>query len=195
MILLCSKDGDFLTEWKTELGLNDSACFSNIAEVSSSGRFVEDDILIFDLNSADSDEIININCRVIALCSVPMYEEAVRLLKQGVKAYGNRRMLSANLKQAIEIVQSGQVWLPPSILNSIITSIPASSSGDNGIIDGLSERENEVAQYIGEGKSNKEISEAMNITVRTVKAHITSIFNKTDCRDRIELALRIKKKS
>jgi len=56
----------------------------------------------------------------------------------------------------------------------------------------LTDRELEVAKLVADGNTNAEIAEQMNITVRTVKAHMTSIFTKTNLRDRVALALALK---
>lgn len=192
MVVLFSKDKDFANQCMKSIKLDCSLCFDSIDSILESVSLVETDIVLFDLNRADSDEIRRLNCRVIALASVPMYEEAVRLLKFGVKAYGNRRMTPKNLIQAIKTVNTGQVWLPPSILGNIITAIPHSQHNGSIKLSELSERELEVANLVGLGKSNKEIAEDMEITVRTVKAHLSSIFIKTNSRDRVELALKIK---
>jgi DNA-binding NarL/FixJ family response regulator len=59
----------------------------------------------------------------------------------------------------------------------------------NDELDDLSERELDVAQYVSKGLSNKQIAFEMDITERTVKAHLTSIFKKTNTKDRLSLAL------
>ncbi|MBC2703943.1 response regulator transcription factor [Desulfobacula sp.] len=56
----------------------------------------------------------------------------------------------------------------------------------------LSFREAEVAKWLVNGLSNREISDKMFISIRTVKAHLTSIFKKTGCNNRLELATRMK---
>jgi DNA-binding NarL/FixJ family response regulator len=91
-------------------------------------------------------------------------------------------------------VISGQVWLPPSILSRLIASVPQNGTSrlEAGFFDDLSEREQQVAELIGRGMSNKEIADSMGITVRTVKAHLSSVFVKTGCRDRLEVALKLK---
>jgi len=193
MIVLCSRDQRFIDESVKTLGLDCSTCFESVDEVVKNISLDKDDILIFDLSSADSDDIAKVECKVVALCRVPVYEEAARLLKMGVKAYGNSLMLDINLKQAVETVRSGQIWLPPAILNNMIMSIPTGADvSESDDLSALSEREREVATLVGKGKSNKEIASEMDITVRTVKAHLSSIFMKLNCRDRVELALKIK---
>ena len=53
---------------------------------------------------------------------------------------------------------------------------------------GLTEREREVAVLIAQGKSNREIANALVITVRTVEAHITRILDKLGFKSRTEIA-------
>ena len=56
----------------------------------------------------------------------------------------------------------------------------------------LSSREREVANLIYQGLTNNEISEKTGITLRTVKAHTTSIYSKLNVKDRIGLVLLMK---
>jgi two-component system nitrate/nitrite response regulator NarL len=59
----------------------------------------------------------------------------------------------------------------------------------------LSPRENQIACLIGNGRSNKEIAFRLNISRRTVKAHLSSIFQKLNISNRLQLALSIAEKS
>jgi DNA-binding NarL/FixJ family response regulator len=76
----------------------------------------------------------------------------------------------------------------------MITALPANKSEkeEEALLKALSSREAEVAKWLVNGLSNSEIGEKMFISIRTVKAHLTSIFKKTGCRDRLELATRMK---
>jgi DNA-binding NarL/FixJ family response regulator len=58
----------------------------------------------------------------------------------------------------------------------------------------LTPRELQVAQMVGDGALNKQIAVWMNITERTVKAHLTSIFRKLNLSDRLQLALTVTKR-
>ena len=53
----------------------------------------------------------------------------------------------------------------------------------------LTEREQEISVLIGSGESNKQIARRLDITERTVKAHLTEIFRKLGITDRLRLAL------
>ena len=55
--------------------------------------------------------------------------------------------------------------------------------------DDLTKRERQVAQSVSNGLSNREIAERLNISERTVKARLTTVFQKLGVRDRVQLAL------
>ncbi len=55
----------------------------------------------------------------------------------------------------------------------------------------LTVREKEIARLLARGGSNKEIARKLEITERTVKAHVSSILEKLGVRDRLQVALRI----
>lgn len=133
------------------------------------------------------------DCPCLALSNLPHYEEAVQLIQYGIRGYGNKYMQSANLCQAVSIVEAGQIWLIPSLLNRLIRNMAPAGAGaaKEGFWGQISKREKEVADFIAQGRSNQEIADAMYVSLRTVKAHLTSIYRKTGCRDRMELALKV----
>jgi len=53
----------------------------------------------------------------------------------------------------------------------------------------LTEREREIAALVGNGGTNKQIARQLDISERTVKAHLTGIFRKLGVADRLKLAL------
>jgi len=158
--------------------------------------FAAGDILIVDLKTFPEGDLPDLPCPVLVLAEVPDFGEAMRLLRRGVRGYGNRYMQAANLEQAIAAVRAGQVWMPPAIIGRMIdTFAPAEPEPAEPLpLDQLSKREREVADLVARGLSNKELADKLYISVRTVKAHLTSIFSKTGCRDRMQLAIRMKSK-
>ncbi len=137
-----------------------------------------------------------ISCPCIALSATPSHQEAMAALKRGIRGYGNSFMLPENFHQCVATVKTGQIWLMPSILNQFIQNIPSGESSPSSPVrpsplDKVSKREKEVCLNIARGLSNQEIADQLSVSLRTVKAHLTHIFQKTGCRDRLELALEV----
>lgn len=151
-----------------------------------------EDILIVDFQACDETDLPRIVCPCMALVSIPQKDQALRLLQKGIRGYGNRHMHQENLKQAVSTLQTGQIWLPPAIISQVISALPSTKAEEKELLSVLTSREAEVVEWLVNGLSNQEISEKMFVSVRTVKAHLTSIFKKTGCRNRLELATRMK---
>lgn len=132
---------------------------------------------------------------LLALTAVPSLQEAVGLLQTGVRGYGNRKMRQENLFLALETVRTGHIWLPPEILTRLIDLIPREKTGsisEEDLFAGLSKREKEVAGYVAQGMTNQTIAEKMFVSLRTIKAHLSSIYDKTGLRNRLELGLSLR---
>lgn len=160
----------------------------------SSQNIGEKDVLIIDFESCNEKELPPIICPCMVLVSIPQNDQALRLLRRGIRAYGNRHMHEDNLVQAVTALKAGQIWLPPAILSQMISVLPQTriQEEEKPLLKDLTSRETEAAEWLVKGLSNKEIGEKMFVSIRTVKAHLTSIFKKTGCRDRLELAMRLK---
>jgi DNA-binding NarL/FixJ family response regulator len=63
------------------------------------------------------------------------------------------------------------------------------SSNKTVSLDELTKRECQVAKAVADGLSNREIAARLSISERTVKARLTSVFQKLNVRDRVQLAL------
>ena len=89
------------------------------------------------------------------------------------------------------VVASGELWvgrvLMKRLLNAVNTRFPTAPAWSAA----LTEREAQVARSAAEGASNAEIGERLGITERTVKAHLTAIFDKLQVGDRVQLALKV----
>ncbi|RKZ92442.1 MAG: hypothetical protein DRQ40_08735 [Gammaproteobacteria bacterium] len=195
MIFLCSGDALLAETCANFDGSRNSA--RRILDIQHLKRHAlsPEDLLILDLQVCREEDLPQVTTPALALAGVPDFDQAMRLLRRGVRGYGNRHMRRENLMQAVAAVRAGQVWMPPAIINRMITAFPHPGSGNEAQtkLDQLSKREAEVARWVAQGLSNKELAEKLHISVRTVKAHLTSIFSKTGFRDRLELAIKLKK--
>ncbi len=131
------------------------------------------------------------NTKVIVFPNQPSQTAALRLLSSGVRGQCSPYIGKEQLALALSVVGSGEIWGGKSfILNLIAQSAPKQkTTTDQVLLSSLSEREVSVADYISHGLSNKQIAIEMDITERTVKSHLTSIFKKTNTKDRLSLAL------
>ena len=130
----------------------------------------------------------------LAFTTIPSDNEGLQLLKTGARAYCNRYISPRVLHQISDLVAAGEVWLGASIMEQLIKRIdlqPEKPGPDNPL-NALTEREQEIAQLVAKGANNKNIASDLDISERTVKAHLTSIFHKTESKDRLQLALLVK---
>jgi DNA-binding NarL/FixJ family response regulator len=94
-----------------------------------------------------------------------------------------------DLFRAVRTVASGKAWYESGTAASIMRHALA-RRGDEGQPP-LSQREMEVAGLISDGRSNKEISQALEISEPTVKKHVGHILTKLKLQDRLQIGLYI----
>ena len=94
------------------------------------------------------------------------------------------------LAQALEVISTGGIWMGRSLVSRLLRLV-AEKGQDAGDWDGglLTERETTAARYAAGGWANAQIAEALGITERTVKAHLSAVFEKLGVSDRLQLAL------
>jgi len=147
--------------------------------------------LITDINSASKLLKERPELKVLVLSDTPNFQEGQRLLHLGIKGYANTYIHLLHLHQAIELINSGNIWLYPSFMEELINATQQKNTEKDRLLDLLTSREKETALQVASGKSNKEIAAQLNITERTVKAHLSSIYEKTKLSDRVSLALKL----
>ena len=141
------------------------------------------------------DRIVRANEAVPIVCMVPFPkdEDAFALLARGARGYCHVAAAPAQLRLVATTVKNGGFWLPASLMRRVMTSagslVAQISTRKSVSLDDLTKRERQVAQAVADGLSNREIAERLSISERTVKARLTSVFQKMDVRDRVQLAL------
>jgi DNA-binding NarL/FixJ family response regulator len=134
---------------------------------------------------------------VILLADEPGEEDALRALSAGASGYCNGHAAPAVLAQVALAVASGGVWVGQGLLQRLLAvtsrhlavSSAASEANQAAWRERLTAREREAAVLLAQGESNKEIARRMDITERTVKAHVGAMLEKLGARDRLQLSL------
>jgi DNA-binding NarL/FixJ family response regulator len=118
-------------------------------------------------------------------------EWVFKAMQAGARGYLFKQNLSIQLLEAIQVVLHNQVYLSPEVATQFFQQfhfgMGQSFTQKNTIH--LTDREQEVLQWLAQGASNETISRQLNITVGTVKAYLTAIFEKLDVTSRTQAAL------
>lgn len=128
---------------------------------------------------------------VLVLTGYDYDEYIFSLLEAGAAGYLLKSVSGDELIGAIRAVHSGEPVLHPIVLQKLIARFksPTPGSTEARPDELLSEREIEVLRVAAKGMSNKAIGEELIISVRTVQAHLRSIFNKLGVGSRSEAVL------
>ncbi len=158
--------------------------------VKEYGDIQKTEVIVADADLAEMLVSYRPDFLVLALTPSPNFTEGTRLLSCGIKGYGNSFMHAKHLRRAIVTIKEGNVWLSPSFMHQLIAHVAIKESATPpSRLSLLTQRQQETALLIKEGLSNKEIAQKLHITERTVKAHISAIFERTGTSDRLSLAL------
>lgn len=151
----------------------------------------------YDCDIAAAEELLEYleslqhNTYVMMLNSRPLFSEGVRLLRKGARAFMNAYARPENLNQAIEAVLEENIWLYPEFIQAMIKQSLFSHVEDSSHLKQLSSRQQDIAQMVALGMSNKEIAKHANITEQTVKTHLKAIYEQMHVNTRLELAIMI----
>jgi len=116
----------------------------------------------------------------------------LRCLRAGARGYVLKESAEGELIAAIRAVMAGEYWVGPSRVSDLATALRGLADPPSGIARkqfGLTPRELEIIGVILGGFSNNEIALRFSISEKTVKHHLTNIFDKLGVSNRLELAL------
>jgi len=128
--------------------------------------------------------------RIIVTGSGANDETIMKAIAAGAKGYVEEAAPPSDFILATRIVQRGSVWAPRRVLSKFVERVTSSPGRifPAGRVT-LTDREKEVLKLLVVGCSNKEVSSALGITERTVKAHVAKLMRKVGVRNRIALSV------
>lgn len=115
-------------------------------------------------------------------------EYLMKAVEIGINGYVLKDSESAELKKAICAINDGENYIQPSLIPSLNSKM-IEKNEDEIKIESLTKRELQVLKELAIGKFNRDIAKEMEISERTVKNHISSIFKKLDVTDRTQAAV------
>jgi DNA-binding NarL/FixJ family response regulator len=201
-ILLSSANKSVITRWESLLGgqypLEQATLLRELKSRCTEKRF---DLILLHRPLVDMDAFSELRraaplSKFFLLSDQPNEEEGLAFLKLGIVGYGNTYISQVRLVEAVRVISGGAVWLGQKVIQQLILESHSKAKeqvtpGSGQRLAGLTPAEHKVAKLVAQGQSNLEIAFNLKITERTVKAHLTSIYEKTKTGSRLSLALLI----
>lgn len=157
---------------------------------------VTPDVLLLDINMPKMNglEVLKklkerkSKVKVLVLTVHNETEYLMKAVEIGINGYVLKDSESAELKKAIYAINDGENYIQPSLIPSLNSKM-IEKNEDEIKIESLTKRELQVLKELAIGKFNRDIAKEMEISERTVKNHISSIFKKLDVTDRTQAAV------
>ncbi|MEF3279670.1 MAG: response regulator transcription factor [Elusimicrobiota bacterium] len=149
------------------------------------------DIKIPELDGISATKVIREKFPQTNVIILSSYEDEVHITEAvaaGANGYLSKMLPASELVNALKTFTSESVMIPQPIMNKLISGLRQGVSKDSP--EALTPTEMKVMSLLGKGKSNKEIAVELKCSVKTVKNHLNSIFNKLGVTNRTEAVVK-----
>ncbi|MFE9608804.1 response regulator [Streptomyces sp. NPDC006012] len=130
---------------------------------------------------------------VLVLTTFDLDEYVFGALRAGASGFLLKNAEAGDLLAAVRTVARGEGVIAPAVTRRLITEFAARSprepKADPAVLDALTRREREVLSRLGEGLSNAEIAERLDMAEGTVKTHVSRLLAKLELRSRVQAAV------
>ena len=137
------------------------------------------------------------SAKVIVMDLIPVNEDIVQFVNAGVSGFVLKDATFDEFVATIRTVAAGGKVLPARMTESLFSQIltAADSRGHEQVLEDvrMTRREREVIELIGEGLSNKEIAQRLNIASHTVKSHVRNVMEKLALHTRLQIAAYVRR--
>lgn len=175
--------------------LSTQSDFAVVGEASDGRQALElcqqlqPDLLLLDLELPELDgvavleqlDLVAHKLRVLVFTAFDTDERIIGAVRAGAQGYLLKGAPRDELFAAIRLIHAGGSTLHPLIASKLLRQVQR----DTSLVE-LTPREREVLQELAQGFANKQIAYTLNITERTVKFHLNSIFQKLGAHNRTE---------
>jgi DNA-binding NarL/FixJ family response regulator len=153
------------------------------------------DLILLDLHLPDSHGLMGLaSLRAeypqVAVAMISAHDDPHtirRALAYGACAFIPKRSDVPRLREALRAVLDGEDYLPPELSEAIRASAPSGEDANNAArLASLTPQQFKVLVRVAEGQLNKQIADALSISERTVKAHLSALFEKLGVRNRTQ---------
>lgn len=156
---------------------------------------LQPDVICLDLEMPELDGVqvlealrgSRIPARVIVFTAYDTDERILAAVRAGARGYLLKGAPREELFRAVRVVHQGGSLLEPVVASRLIERFQREEAGGSaGLLESLTGREREVLSLLAQGKPNKEIAQALVVTERTIKYHVSAILRKLGATNRTE---------
>jgi len=159
-----------------------------VAEGLRLGAKLRPDVILLDLKLPDAATFDGVASfagerrSIVVFTAYDGDDDVFRAIRAGARGYLLKGSPAAEIAQAIRQVHAGESYLSPRIAAKLVKGVTR-PGGRTGL---LSVRERGVLRLVAAGLSNRQIAETLSISERTVKFHVTALFNKLGAENRAQ---------
>ena len=164
------------------------------AEAVAKANELAPDVVVLDIRLPDASGIEacreirsqNSNIKVLMLTSYSDEEAVMGSIMAGASGYLLKEIRSQEIVEAIRQVGSGRSLLDPAVTAGVLERIRRGKDIDK--LDQLTNQEQRILDLVAQGKTNKEISQEVNLSDKTVKNYVSNILGKLEVARRSQAA-------
>jgi DNA-binding NarL/FixJ family response regulator len=123
----------------------------------------------------------------LALSVSDAAEDVISVIRAGARGYVTKNISGAELADAVRRVSGGDAVFSPRLAGFVLDAFAGPAPQPESELDALTPREREVLQHIARGYMYKEIALRLDISPKTVEAHVSSVLRKLQLSSRHEL--------
>jgi DNA-binding NarL/FixJ family response regulator len=160
-------------------------------------RGLNPDVVLIDVHMPDGGGIAvvegvaetNPEVKFLALSVSDQAEDVIAMIRAGARGYVTKTIEPADLADAVRRIDAGDAVFSPRLAGFVLDAFAgAMPSDEDPELDQLTTREKDVLRLIARGFAYKQVARKLNISIKTVETHVSSVLRKLQLTNRHELA-------
>jgi DNA-binding NarL/FixJ family response regulator len=159
------------------------------------------DVVLLDVHMPDGGGVevlrraaeLEVMPRFLALSASDAAEDVIAVIRAGARGYVTKSISAEELQDAIDRVREGDAVFSPRLAGFVLDAFAGAppepaAGGDDADVDQLTPREREVLRHLARGYMYKEIAHRLDISAKTVEAHVSAVLRKLQLSNRHQLS-------
>ena len=170
---------------------------SGVGEAIDAIRALDPEVVLLDVHMPDGGGVEVIRRTAADIERPPVFlalsvsdaaEDVIAVIRAGARGYVTKNISGEELADAVRRVEGGDAVFSPRLAGFVLDAFAGPAPQPESELDALTPREREVLQHIARGYMYKEIALRLDISPKTVEAHVSSVLRKLQLSSRHELS-------